>query len=202
MFNLYFHGNRKENKISLTFDDGPSKETEKVLEILKKHNLKATFFVTGKRIDKNKKIIRKIISDGHEIGNHSNNHKALAFRSKDYIKKDLNKCNKKLSKFNIKTSLFRPPYLSIGINLLIICNKTKQKIIVCDVISKDFLMLGVDKIVNRVLKKTKNGSIINFHDYIEGIGSNKDLPEILEKTLPVLKEKYNFVSISEIINKK
>lgn len=199
MFNIYFHGSRRKKKIALTFDDGPSKETEKVLDLLKKYNTKATFFIWGERIKGREKTIERIKKEGHEFGNHTFSHKRMWFKSREFMKKYIQKCDDELNKFGIKTNLFRPPCLAIGINLLVVCEKGKRKIIACDVISNDWKKLGVDKISNRVLRKTKNGSILNFHDYIEGIGPNKDLPRILEEVLPILKAKYKFILVSDLI---
>ncbi len=198
-FGVYIHGDRNKNEISLTFDDGPSDETLKVLDVLKKNKIKATFFILSKRIKGREYVIKRIIEEGHEIGNHSNSHKRLLFKSRKDILKELDKCDKELQKFNIKTNLFRPPYLSIGFSLLSLCKQTERKIIACDVISSDWKKLGIDNIVKKVLKETQNGSILNFHDYIEGIGKNKDLPRILEKALPILKSKFKFVLISKLI---
>ncbi|MCK4647363.1 polysaccharide deacetylase family protein [Candidatus Pacearchaeota archaeon] len=198
--NLYFHGGRNKRQIALTFDDGPSEETEKILDLLKKYNAKATFFVWGERIKGREKIIERMIKEEHEIGNHSYEHKRLAFKSKDYIEKDLKKLDEKLSQFNIKTNLFRPPKLSMFYNLFRVCKKLEKKIIICDVISHDWKKPGIEKIVNKILRKTKNGSIINFHDYIEGVGSNKDIPAIIEQIFPKLKDNYRFVTVSELLD--
>ena len=198
--NWYFHGNRDKKEIALTFDDGPSKETEKILDLLKKYHAKATFFIWGKRIKEREKIIERIIKEGHEIANHSYEHKRLWFKSKKYIENDLKKCDGKLYKNKIKTNLFRPPGLKIGFNLLIICKKLNKKIIAYDVVSNDWRKKGVEYAVKRVLKKTKKGSIINFHDYLEGIGFNKEIIPILEKVLPSLKKKYGFVTVNELLD--
>lgn len=197
--NLYLHGSRKENQIALTFDDGPSYETEKVLYLLKKYNAKATFFIWGQRIKGREKTIERIVREGHEIGNHSYYHKRLAFKSQEYIRNDLEKCDNELLKLRIKTNLFRPPYLSMFYNLFKVCKKLEKKIIACDVISHDWRKKGVNYAVERVLRKTKNGSIVNFHDYLEGIGTNEEIIPILEKILPNLKEKYKFVTVSKLL---
>lgn len=197
--NLYFWGSRKENKIALTFDDGPSEETKKILDILKKHNSKATFFIWGQRIPGNEGVIKRIIKEGNDVGNHSYKHQRLKFKPREEIKKDLEKCDEELKKLDIKTNLFRPPAFSIGINLWLICNKLKKKIILCDVVSDDWRRPGADKVVIKVLRKTRNGSVIDFHDYLEGIGSNEDIVPIMEKLIPKLKEKYNLVTISELL---
>ncbi len=197
--NLYFYGSRNKKEIALTFDDGPSCETEKVLDLLKKYNAKGTFFIWGQRIKGREKTIERIIREGHEIGNHSYEHKRLAFKSENYIERDLRKCDEKLTQFKIKTNLFRPPGASMFYNLFKVCKKLEKKIIIYDVISNDWKKPGIERIVEKVLKKTKNGSIINFHDYLEGIGSNKEIIPALQKIIPKLKKKYEFVTISRLL---
>ena len=199
--NLYFHGSRKEDNIALTFDDAPSLETEKILDLLKKYNAKATFFICGHRIKGHEKTIERINKEGHEIGNHSYNHERLAFKSQQHIEGDLVKCDEGLAKLKITTNLFRPPHLSMFYNLFRVCRKLGKKIILCDVISHDWRRKGIDYAVNNV-RNTKPGSILNFHDYIEDFGSNKDLASILEVILPKLKDKYRFVTVSQLLFKE
>jgi peptidoglycan/xylan/chitin deacetylase (PgdA/CDA1 family) len=213
--NFYFHGNRDKNKIALTFDDGPSEETKKVLDILKRYNAKATFFIWGQRIKGREKIIKRILKEGHEIGNHSFSHKWLRFRSKKFIKKDIEKCDKELNKFNVNTNLFRFPAFKFGINSIMVCSKLKKKVIFCDVISFDWLNpwlkvrfkrkspVKIGKVIKKVLVKTKKGSIINFHDYLEGIGSHKEIIPILKEVmLNLSKRRYEFVTVSKLLNFK
>ncbi len=198
--NLYFNGNRGKNKIALTFDDGPCEETEKILKILKKHNVKATFFIWGQKVSGNEDIIKKIIKEGHEIGNHSYEHQRLKGKTRDYIEKDLIKCDEELDKAGVKTDLFRPPAFDIGINLWLTCLKLKKKIIFCDLDSDDWTRPGVEQVAEKVLNNAKNGAIIDFHDYLEGIGPNPDISPIMDKLIPVLKEKYEMVTLSELFN--
>ena len=197
--NLYFHGSRDKKEIALTFDDGPSDETKEVLKLLKKYDAKATFFIWGQRIEGRESTIDRIIKEGHEIGNHSYEHKRLAFKSQKYIKSDLKKCDGELYNFNIKTNLFRPPGLSMFYNLFKVCKRLEKKIIACDVISNDWRKKSIEYSVKRVLSGTKNGSIINFHDYLEGIGTNEEIIPILKKVLPELKDKYKFVTVSGLL---
>jgi len=215
MLNIYFHGSRKENKIAITFDDGPAKETERVLDILKKYNAKATFFIWGKRIKGREKIIKRIIKEGHEIGNHTFSHKRLCFKSIQFIEKDIKRCDKELDKFGIKTDLFRFPGFNIGLNSLIVCWKLKKKMIFADIVSNDWLNpwikkrykkkgpINIQKPINKTLTKTKKGSILNFHDYLEGIGSHREIIPILEQIIPKLKEKgFEFVTVSKLLPNK
>jgi len=212
MFNIYFHGNKKKKKIALTFDDGPSKETERVLDLLKKHDAKATFFIWGERIKGREKIIERIKKEGHEFGNHTFSHKRMWFKSRKFMREDIQKCDDELNKFGIKKNLFRFPGFKFGLNSLIVCWKLKKKMIFADMVSNDWLNpwlkmkynkkepVKIDKPIQKTLSKTKNGSILNFHDYLEGIGSHKEIIPIMEKVLPKLKEKgFEFVTVSELL---
>ncbi len=212
IFKIYSHGDREENKIALTFDDGPSKETEKVLDILKKYSVKATFFIWGQRIKGRESIIKRMINEGHELANHTYSHKRLIFKSWKFVEKDVEKCDKELGKFGIKTNLFRFPGFRVGIISLIVLFKMKKKLIFADMVSRDWALLyfrkhyGIkkglnrDEIIKRTLKKTKPGSILNFHDYLEGIGDHKEIVPLMNQIVPKLKEKgFNFVTVSELI---
>ena len=214
MFNIYFHGSRKKKKIALTFDAGPSEETKKVLELLKKYDAKATFFIWGERIKGREKIIERIKKEGHEFGNHTFSHKRMWFKSRKFMKKDIQKCDDELNKFGIKTNLFRFPGFKFGLNSLIVCWKLKKKMIFADMVSNDWLNpwlkmkynkkepVKIDKPIQKTLSKTKNGSILNFHDYLEGIGSHKEIIPIMEKVLPKLKERqFEFTTVSGFIFK-
>ena len=215
MFNIYFHGSRKKEKIALTFDDGPSEETKKILDILKKYNIKATFFIWGKRIEGREGIIKRIKKDGHEFGNHTFSHKRMNFKSKKFIKEDIQKCDNELNKLGIKTDLFRFPGFKFGLNSLIVCWRLKKKMIFADMISGDWINplikvkynkkepIDINGPIQKTLSKTKNGSILNFHDYLEGIGRNKEIIPIMKKIIPKLKEKeFEFVTVSKLLFEK
>jgi peptidoglycan/xylan/chitin deacetylase (PgdA/CDA1 family) len=201
MTKIYFKRKNPDNKIALTFDDGPSEETEKILDILKENNAKATFFIWGQRIKGREKTIKRIIKEGNEIGNHSYSHKKLWFKKRKEIEEEIRKCDEELEKLGIKTNLFRPPAIRMGINLLFVFTKMKKKVIICDVISDDWKEQNASKIINKVLKKIKSGSIINFHDYIEGTGPNKNITRVIRGVVPKLREKYKLVTVSELLGR-
>ncbi len=197
--NIYFHGSRKERKIALTYDDSLSEETLGLLKLLKKFNIKATFFIEGKRIEGRENILKKIKKDKHEIGNHTFSHKSLLFKSKKFIEDEIEETDKLLG---IKTKIMRPPYLRIGFNAYNVCKKLGKKIVYCDAISHNWRLKGVEYAVDNVLRKTRNGSIINMHDYLENIGRNKDIIEITKRAIIELKKRhYKFITISNLLEK-
>ena len=198
---IYFHGRRDSNKVALTFDDSPSEETEKVLKVLKKYNATATFFVCGKRVIGRETIIKKIISEGHEIRNHTWSHPSLLLRPKTFCERQILRTDELLEKLSIETKLFRPPYFRLGIGAFFACKKLGKKIIGGDMIPGDWILRKKDtKIVEKVLKKVRGGSIIILHDYLEDIGEHKRISQLTEAVCNGLQKKgFEMASVSEII---
>lgn len=178
------------NTIYLTFDDGPTPEiTERVLEILDKHHIKATFFCIGDNVRKHPEIVQKILSKQHSVGNHTYSHlKGWKTPTKTYISNS-EACEIKLnSLFKIRNSkLFRPPYGKITPWQSYKLRKLGYKIIMWDVLSKDYdASISAEKCYENVIQNVSSGSIIVFHD------SNKAKDNVLnslEKTIETLKSK-------------
>jgi len=176
----------KSNEVFLTFDDGPTPEiTEFVLSELKKYNAKATFFCIGKNIKKQSNTFNKIVSEGHAIGNHTQNHlQGWKTNNQKYLKSVL-ECENIIANWPQKVNnskLFRPPYGKIrksqARNLL----KNGYKIIMWDVLSGDFdSSISNERCLQNVLKNTRNGSIIVFHDSVKAAEKIKyALPRVLK----------------------
>jgi peptidoglycan/xylan/chitin deacetylase (PgdA/CDA1 family) len=178
-----------ENKVFLTFDDGPIPEiTEWTLEQLKKYDAKATFFCIGNNIEKHPEIFQKIIDDNHAVGNHTFNHlNGWKNSTEDYIE-NVKLCQSQIS--NPKSqilNLFRPPYGKIKPSQSRILRKLGYKIIMWDILSYDFdQTITPEKCLDNVLKNVVNGSIIVFHDNVK---AEQNLKYALPKTLAFLKEK-------------
>jgi peptidoglycan/xylan/chitin deacetylase (PgdA/CDA1 family) len=182
------------NKIYLTFDDGPTPEiTEWVLEILKEHQIKATFFCIGKNIQKHPAIFNKIIDNGHAIGNHTFNHlNGWSTKTEGYID-NVRICqtlsdtyyNCKLNTEHCK--LFRPPYGKIKTAQSKKLRQLGYKIIMWDVLSADFDQnISSEKCLENILKNTRSGSVIVFHDSVKAF---KNLEYTLPKSIEILKQK-------------
>ena len=129
---IFSHGNKNKKEIAITFDDGPSEETLNVLAILKKHDVKATFFIVGKMIKGRENIIDLAKKEGHEFGNHTFSHKRLWFKSKKFIEEEIRKCDSELQAVGVTTDLLRFPGLKYGLNALYVCERLRKKIISID----------------------------------------------------------------------
>lgn len=180
-----------ENKIYLTFDDGPTPEiSEWILQELLKYNAKATFFCIGNNIEKFPEIFTKVINEGHTIGNHTFNHlKGWNTTTEKYLE-NVELCNTQIYKsqiLNPKSKLFRPPYGKIKTAQSEKLRQLGYKIIMWDVLSADFdQTISPEQCLENVLKNVKSGSIIVFHDSVKAF---PNLEYTLPKTLEFLKEK-------------
>ena len=148
-------------EIYLTFDDGPTLEvTNFVLEELKKHQAKATFFCIGENVKKHQKIYLKIQKEGHSVGNHTFNHlNGLLTKNNRYIE------NIQQASAYIVSKLFRPPYGKLKSSQARLLQQEGYEIVMWDVLSGDFdKSIPPEKCLENVLKNTTNGSIIVMHD--------------------------------------
>lgn len=187
--------------LSLTFDDGADKKyTGELLDLLKKYNIKATFFVVAKFAEENYELIKRMEEEGHTIGLHSLEHKNALLNGPLYTNKEFEESLKIMDKINVNIKSFRPPWGHL--NLLTIRNlkKFNLNLVLWDVIIGDWKAdITADEISRRLLSQSKNKSIICLHD---GRGKNeapKRTIEALEKTIPVwIEEGYKFLKVGEL----
>ena len=181
--------------VALTFDDGPSQYTDKILKLLKKYDACATFFVVGNKVNFYDDTLREMLKQGSEIGNHSYSHKLLTRLSEKEFKEDLNKTQeiiKKLTGFTPK--VFRPTY---GGYTNKIKKNTDLSFVLWDVDSRDWSVKKKDKILKNVLPNVKSGSIVLMHD------NHEYSLKALEPMIKELKAKgYKFVTVSELLELK
>jgi len=161
--NCFWEIKTHEKKIFLSFDDGPHPQiTLFVLETLKKYNAKATFFCIGDNVSKYPEVYKKIIDDGHSVGNHTHNH-LNGWKTDDKTYLD----NISIAKEHIDSNLFRPPYGKITQFQLsqLKASRFTLKTIMWTVLSGDFDMsISKETCRDNVICNAKEGSIIVFHD--------------------------------------
>ncbi|RDY29451.1 polysaccharide deacetylase family protein [Romboutsia weinsteinii] len=193
------NGPRDKKLIALTFDDGPHpKETNEVLDVLKKYNAKATFFIAGKHANWYSKPLIRASEEGHEIGNHTFSHPDISNLSSSQIETEIVNCEEILMKLTgKKPTLFRPPYGSYKREELSkIAKAHGYKIVLWNSIDvRDWQNPPASEIANKISTKAKNGDIILLHDYatnntVEAM--NIFIPEMIEKG-------FEFVTVSELI---
>ncbi|SHJ80751.1 polysaccharide deacetylase family protein [Tepidibacter formicigenes] len=199
---LVWNGPRDKKVIALTFDDGPHPRiTPKILDLLKKYDVKATFFVLGKHVQFYPEPLKRIKEEGHEIGNHTFSHIDVKNTSEKKIQEEFEKTQDEVfSVIGEKPTVFRPPFGYYNKAVKKVAKKYGVKIILWSTSqdTKDWSNPGVEKIVRTVLNNICNGDIILLHDYVEG---RSQTYEALKVILPELKERgYKFVTISQLID--
>lgn len=199
---LFLSGNREENKVALTFDDGPDvRYTPKVLDVLKKHNVKATFFLIGSRAKEHDDIVKRIHDEGHAIGNHTFWHPNLPKEELDRLHWEVSETEKVIDNIvGFKPRLFRSPYGALTEEMVKMLGDMNNTIIGWDVDTLDWKQLNADEIADNALSNVQFGSIILMHD---GGDWSMDLstPEAVDDIITKLKEdNTEFVTIPELID--
>lgn len=187
---LYHQGAGAAHEVAMTFDDGPDpKWTPKVLDILKGANVKAAFFLVGANAEKYPGLVKRIVAEGHEIGNHSYYHPNLALCWPEHVRLELNATQLLLESITGRsTTLFRPPYAAdtspSQISELIplqIAQDLGYLVVLENIDPQDWAQPGADIILRRIKQQRRDGNIILLHD----AGGDREqtveaLPRILE----------------------
>jgi len=187
---LYHQGAGGEHQVAISFDDGPDPRwTPKILDILKGANVKAAFFLVGANAERYPKLVRRIVDDGHEIGNHTYYHPNLALCWPEHIRLELNATQLLLETITGRaTTLFRPPYAAdtspaqlSELTPLQIAEDLNYLVVLESIDPQDWAKPGADIILRRVKQQRRDGSIILLHD----AGGDRSqtveaLPRILE----------------------
>lgn len=187
--------NRKIDKskkmIALTFDDGPNYNTSKIIDVLNKYDIKATFFVLGNRAINNKDILRKMVDSGMEIGNHTYNHLLLTKYDENKIRSEIEDTSEVIYNATKKRpKLLRPSYGSVNNKIKKVAN---MPIIIWDIDTLDWKYHNSKRITSRVVNKVRDGDIILMHDiYSASLNA-------LSNIIPILQDNgYEFVTIDEL----
>lgn len=187
--------NRKIDKskkmIALTFDDGPNYNTSKVIDVLNKYDIKATFFVLGSRAINNKDILKKMADSGMEIGNHTYNHLLLTKYDENKIRSEIEDTSEVIySATKKRPKLLRPSYGSVNNKIKKVAN---MPIIIWDIDTLDWKYHNSKMITSRVVNKVRDGDIILMHDiYSASLNA-------LSNIIPILQDNgYEFVTIDEL----
>ncbi len=179
---------RKRKKVYLTFDDGPIPEvTPWVLDVLRKHDIKATFFCIGDNIEKHPEVFRQVVAEGHAVGNHTFNH-LNGWNTEDALYlENADKCQQSILKYKPEgTRLFRPPYGKMSRKQASAMRHKGYKLIMWDVLSADFdQTISSEDCLKNVVDNVENGSIIIFHDSLK---AQQNMQYALPRVIDFLKK--------------
>jgi chitin deacetylase len=190
----------KEKVVALTFDDGPTKNTDLILKVLKESDVKATFFLTGREIKENFSEAKKMAEAGHELANHSYSHKRMVFKSPAFIKNEIESTDQWIRKAGYEGPIeFRPPFGKKLVGLPHYLDKHDRKTILWNIEPDSYPEIASDskKIVEHVNENIEPGSIILLHVMY---GSRKESLESVKGIVDSLKAKgYEFKTVSEMV---
>jgi peptidoglycan/xylan/chitin deacetylase (PgdA/CDA1 family) len=178
--------------LALTFDDGPNAEvTPRVLDILARHNAKATFFLIGLHVPGNEALVRRMHSEGHEIGNHTWSHTKIADISPQELEDDIARAQDVITAAGVPTpKLFRPPY---GMFNSMIRSHVPMTVIAWNIDPEDWKARKPQKIIDHVVANAKPGAIVDLHDIYPVTA------DALEPLLTALEQNYRLVTVGDLL---
>lgn len=185
-----------EKVVALTFDDGPTKNTDDILSLLDAYGAKATFFLIGNEIEKNPQLAEGMVEKGHQLGNHTYSHERMVFKSQAFIRKEVEKTNQLIEKAGYTGDIdFRPPNGKKLIGLPYFLKKAEIDTILWNMEPDTYYQTPEDKI-NYVKESVMPGSIILMHPMYDKTGQELKALEGILKTLT--KAGYTFVTVNEL----
>jgi peptidoglycan/xylan/chitin deacetylase (PgdA/CDA1 family) len=185
-------GSARNNSVALTFDDGPSPDTLEILDVLREENVKATFFLVGKRVEKYPEIARRIAEENHEIGNHSYSHPIFLFCSSSKTKREMEKTQKIIEKATgIAPKLARPPCGVRSFAYFAAAEALGLQTVQWSDTGYDWKRIPAQKIARNILETVQGNSIVLLHDGDSGAGKSnrRRTVEAVPLILRGLKEK-------------
>ncbi|UBU10790.1 polysaccharide deacetylase family protein [Nonomuraea gerenzanensis] len=181
--------------IALTFDDGPSKYAGTLLDTLKKYDAKATFFLEGQYVKSRPQYVKRMVAEGHELGNHSYSHPDFTKSDAATIKSEIQKTQDAVKKAaGVEPKLLRPPYGMADLQVSDIAAEFGMPMILWTAGSQDWSSKNVDAIQKQTLAVAKPNSIILMHDWV------KQTVDGMPSLIKTLQNKgYHLVTVSDVI---
>lgn len=181
--------------LALTFDDGPCKHTERLLDIFAQHGGKGTFYVVGNLIDERPDALKRMVAEGHEVGGHSWGHKDLSELSTEGIREQLMKTKEKIHEVTGYWSVtMRPPWGNVNDRVRTVAKESGLSMILWSVDTLDWMLQDADKVYESVMSQVKDGAIILMHDLH---GTTVDA---MERVIPeLLAQGYQLVTVPELL---
>lgn len=202
--NVLWSGDASARTIALTFDDGPHpRDTPRVLRVLEKHNIRATFFLVGKHIESQAALIKQIHRSGHQLGIHCYRHTPFPIENMSTLRAQLDSTRNKIAEFSgiapEKIKDLRPPYGVFNAKTLTHLTNWGYRLVMWSCLPPHW-MQPMRWSIRQIMKSIVPGAVIVLHD---GHGHGRRVAEILETTIPQVKSLgYEFVTVAEMQNQR
>ena len=198
---LVSHVPTSDKFVALTFDDGPTaRHTESTLSVLRERNVRATFFVTGRESENNLEFAKKIVADGHELGNHSYSHRRMIFTTPSQVRDEIERTDAAIRNAGHQGDIhFRPPYGHKLVALPWYLSKNDRVTITWNIEPESYadVASSAERIARHVIENVQPGSIILLHVmYDSREESRKAIPLVIDG---VRERGYRFVTVSELL---
>ena len=189
------HIDTSKPMVALTFDDGPSAHTQRLLDVFAQYGGKGTFFVLGNTLDNRKETLKRMVAEGHEIGNHSWSHRQFTNIAIDEVKDQIMMTRAKIYDITgVDCTIVRPPYGACNDEIRALGKEIGVSYVNWSVDTLDWKTKNVDAVYNEIMKDVGDGHIILCHDL------HKTTVDAMEKVIPALVEKgYQLVTVSELL---
>lgn len=193
------HGDRERPRIALTFDDGPHPvHTAPLLDALAELRVPATFFVVGKDVDANPALVARMVRDGHELGNHTYQHRYLPLARSRSVEHELRATDQACARAaGVVPAVARPPWGGRSPRNVRVFQRLRKRLVLWDVNSFDWKGKPANDVVERVLDRVRGGSIILMHEARDG---GETTIEAVRQLVPALRAQgYELVTVSRAI---
>lgn len=197
--NTATHGSRDRHRVALTFDDGPDPErTPALLDAFAELGAPATFFLVGNRVDEHPELAARIAREGHEVGNHTHSHPYLPLSRSRVVARELASADTAIERATgIVPALARPPYGGRSPRNVRVFDRAAKRLVLWDVNSFDWKGRSASEIAQRVLARTRPGSIILLHEARAG---GEVTIEAVRLLVPALRERgYELATVSRTL---
>jgi peptidoglycan/xylan/chitin deacetylase (PgdA/CDA1 family) len=197
-----WRGPRGRRALALTFDDGPSEGTPRIVEILERHGVPATFFQCGANVERLPSIARAVREAGHEIGNHSHTHPLFCFRSPDFIETDLARAQAAIERnTGVRPAWYRAPFGVRWFGMRRAQRRLGLESVMWTVIGYDW-KYKADDIIKRLMAGVSEGAILCLHDgrELRARPETGETAEALRRLIPRLLDRgYEFETVSRLL---